>query len=579
MAGAADYKSWSAPALKIECANRKIVQTGTKDKLINRLCIADRGAGLNLPDGRDPFSLKVGDLRKQAAQLGASPIGNLDEILERVVDALVTARPAAAEPAGGDGGGGANASDARAVAEKVLALAEQDDWEAILCLGAGGGSVSAASPTNDLRKAYRKLSIVIHPDKLRGFDGATRAFQALVTALDRVTNPEPPEVEDGGSAGRKKAQRIARSNEGCERTSVACPRCKEEWGASSQEGLPSYAYNFMMTGLRTYTCSTCLCDFGCVSALHFCSKCKKKSKKNKKMPTFDYSPADYHRKIECGDCGHKFGFWSYHVSDRAMDDAIKEARATFEANAKARASKIRRAASRNRGGKDDAPSAKEAEASFVLGLTDNCPRCGVVPEEGCERRGHLADCTDAQAHKKHAARTEQSSARVRDRDADEERMEAAQAKATWDAAGGQTAQLWMLPDACLIEMAGGDDDARNCSRAELISRAAASRDGVLLLTDGDALAPSRKAKRRKLDVESLPSNYASLPADRLREICAAHGFIPKGESKDAVINAIENELHGVKDAPLLLTGGKGGDGDEGDADFCVEKATRDDDGE
>ena len=102
------------------------------------------------------------------------------------------------------------------------------------------------SPLNDLRGAYRRLCRLVHPDKLRGFDGATRAFQALVTALDRVTGSDLP-VE---SEEADKGPGIERTNEGCVRTIVKCPRCEEPWGASKNEGLPDYSYNLLMTGLR-----------------------------------------------------------------------------------------------------------------------------------------------------------------------------------------------------------------------------------------------------------------------------------------------------------------------------------------
>ena len=147
--------------------------------------------------------------------------------------------------------------------------------------------------------------------------------------------------------------------------------------------------------------------------------------------------------------------------------------------------------------------------------------------------------------------------------------------------GKQTAQLWMLPDACLRDMVGDDDDARTCSRDALIARAAATCDGALLLTDGDA-GGRRAAKRRKLDADSLPSNYAQLSLAELRGICAAHGFAPKSDTKDGVLHEIENELTQDKDAPLLLTAGakatKTGDDDDGDEDF-VDLTGGDDDEE
>lgn len=561
------YEGMSCAKLKAALKERGCGASGEKGVLIWRLKLRDRSEGVAMPDGRDPFSLKVGELKKEAARVGVSPMGTNDEMLEGLIDALAADAPEPEAAAGAEGsrGGESGGKDARAVATRVLALAEEDDWEAVLQLGAPGKPLSARSPLNDLKKAYKKLSLAIHPDRLRGFDGATRAFQALVTALDRLSNPAPAAEADGA------AERKQRSNDGCARTDVRCPRCGEAWGASKSEGLPDYAYNFLMTGLKNYTCSTCLCEFGCVSAEHACAKCG---------GDFDYSPADYHRQIECGDCGRAFGFYEFRVSDRAMADAVKDARSDAEKRAKQRASKKRRAdAQRRRGAARAEGAAVDAEACFLLGLSDDCPRCGAFFGEGAsrsEKREHLETCVDAAAHAAKARASAASAARGEKRAADEERADAAQALATWEATGALTSTLWMLPDAALVEMAGGDDDARTCTRAELIARAAAARDGILRITDGSGAAPAGRAKRRKLTADSLPAGYANLTADELRGICAAHGFAPKGDTKDKVLHEIENELHDDKHAPLLLTSGKpaplagdagGDDSESADDDF------------
>ena len=136
------------------------------------------------------------------------------------------------------------------------------------------------SPLNSLRKAYLKLSMIIHPDKLTQykFEDATKAFQALVGAFESLTRPDVP--VDGGVDS--KAKKISRSNAGCVVTTVKCPRCKVAWGAKT-DGNPDYFYNFMMTGLKSYTCSTCLFEFGCMAAIHCCVFCKHE---------FEYSPGD-----------------------------------------------------------------------------------------------------------------------------------------------------------------------------------------------------------------------------------------------------------------------------------------------
>ena len=68
----------------------------------------------------------------------------------------------------------------------------------------------------------------------------------------------------------------------------------------------------MMMGLKQYHCSTCLFEFGCMTAIHLCPHCKLE---------FEYSPSDYHRRITCGrkSCSEKpFGFYMYPTSDRVL---------------------------------------------------------------------------------------------------------------------------------------------------------------------------------------------------------------------------------------------------------------------
>ena len=141
-------------------------------------------------------------------------------------------------------------------------------------------SLSRDSPTAVLRKAYLKMSLAIHPDRIgRTFKEATRSFQVLVTAFERLTSPDAvpggdddDDDDDGGGRGKgkgkkKAAPKIARSNAGCFRTAVHCPRCKQAWG-EKVEGNPDWFYNVMMMGLKSFTCATCLCRFGCMSATH-----------------------------------------------------------------------------------------------------------------------------------------------------------------------------------------------------------------------------------------------------------------------------------------------------------------------
>ena len=145
-----------------------------------------------------------------------------------------------------------------------------------------------------------------------------------MSAFDRLSQPELYAEEEEaakGRKGKKKPAKIQRSNEGCRRTRVDCPRCRVEWGTAIT-GVEPYFYNFMMQGLKCYTCATCLLQFGCMSAVHRCPFC---------AGTFEYDPKDYHRKIKCGNasCGGKeFGFYEFHVSERVERELRDELRAT-----------------------------------------------------------------------------------------------------------------------------------------------------------------------------------------------------------------------------------------------------------
>ena len=114
---------------------------------------------------------------------------------------------------------------------------------------------------------------------------------------------------------------------------VCCPRCRQPWSEGSLDGNPDYFYNFMMMGLKQYSCSTCLCEFGCMTAIHKCPYCKN---------VFEYSPEDYHRKITCGreKCDKKFGFFMYNPSDRVINEMKLSVKTELENRIKAKEAKV-----------------------------------------------------------------------------------------------------------------------------------------------------------------------------------------------------------------------------------------------
>lgn len=132
-------------------------------------------------------------------------------------------------------------------AQAVLSAAAVGDHEGVL--SACGVTVSRDSPFATLRKAYRALAKLIHPDKLGGrFAGATKAFQQLCHAFDTLTAPDLTAPKGGKQ--RKSQPALARDNHNCFRTKVRCPRCRDPWGLPDS-GLQPYEYTFLMQGYKT----------------------------------------------------------------------------------------------------------------------------------------------------------------------------------------------------------------------------------------------------------------------------------------------------------------------------------------
>lgn len=558
----------SAKDLKTELKSRKMVQSGDKPTLVTRLKCAQacEDLGLKTDEGQYPYELNFPGLKRVASGCGVSPMGSQDEVLIAYVDYLKSnSTPGGGTAKANDsmGSAGKSSNDAKddpsAVMKRLLSLAEVDDYIGIINIAAGG-KATASSPASVLRKHYLKLSLVIHPDKNPGNPDATKAFQALVKAFERLTEPQMEAEPTAAEAKkREKTTKIARSNDGCKRTTLCCPRCKEKWSERGLEGNPDYFYNLMMQGLKTFHCSTCLLEFGCMTAIHKCPWCKKQ---------FEYSPQDYHRQIECGNkgCSNKFGFYEYPISERALKDLRQTIRQEQEGRMKQSEAKRRRA------GRSTATTSKEDEAAFVMGISDACPRCGEELEEYSDEdaRKHLRDCDDSTgkitAHKK---KKQEASAKEEQKQKAMSVQEDYSSAAAWKFLGGETEKIWMLTDeAVKSECKSLGINHEGLSKDDMIGQIAAAKqanDGQLLLCDASAGKSAlvvhqtkQKPVRRKLSVDSLPANYHSLPFNVLKTVCVAHGFTPKASTKGALLDEIEaeflgKEVMGDKPATALLT--------------------------
>lgn len=560
----------SVAELKAKLKELGMSQAGDKGTLEHRVKKGTESVrhDLRTPDGDPVHTLKIAKLKKHAAKAGISPIGTLDEIMFAYVDFLTkNVSAASTDGAGGPENEKSSTRDeksnvAKRLSAKVITLAEHDDFVGILNLG--GVDVTASSSAAILRKAYLKLSLVLHPDKNRDAPDPTKVFQTLVNAYERLTRPEL--VEDAAPVAKKGAKRrkaISRSNVGCERTRVCCPRCESPWSESSSvEGNPEYCYNFLMMGVRSYTCATCLLEFGCMTAVHRCPHCDR---------TFEYHPDDYHRKIKCGNagCDKEFGFYLYHVSDRATKETKTEVRRLRERAVRVTEQKRRRAeALRRRRGA--AINDDDAEMAFSLGLANECPRCGASLADLADEDeiSHLRDCRDDVAIRAHSKRKAAAERETNERRGRRTAQEDVASRAAWDFLGGANRDAWLLTDGALRkECAERGVNAEGKETHEMIagltSKRARSR-ALTKLDDGGAQKKSSPGDDDDDDNDTLPSNLHSMTVAQLRAVAAARGVVVGSRARKCdVIDLLERSTERENDDHVLAITGTGEKGASG----------------
>ena len=128
-------------------------------------------------DGTNPVELNMAELRKCAIAIGANIVGDRCDILQSVVDTLAKQGASMKSTTSSSSSSSSSSKDTNeidpiAIGTRILALAENDDDEGILNLGINKGSdkITRDSAPGLLRKAYLKLSLVIHPDRLKWYD-------------------------------------------------------------------------------------------------------------------------------------------------------------------------------------------------------------------------------------------------------------------------------------------------------------------------------------------------------------------------------------------------------------------------
>ncbi|CUG90840.1 Hypothetical protein, putative, partial [Bodo saltans] len=134
-------------------------------------------------------------------------------------------------------------------------------------------------------------------------DGCDNSDDDTMTAIWSETLAPPPRSV-------KEVLTRNRTNDGCLRTTVKCPRCASAWQPDDNK---QYSL-FMGYGLKIH-CQLCLLLYGCATATHVCS-CSK---------SFDYDSSLYDSKVTCtGKCKKSFGFMYYPVTGEHLNK-IREA--------------------------------------------------------------------------------------------------------------------------------------------------------------------------------------------------------------------------------------------------------------
>ena len=538
-----------AGELKNFLKEKKIKQSGEKGFLIWRIKSFIECQD-KLIDGVHPLCLKGAKLRKACAQRSLSCIGNDDEMHELLVTYLKENVESASNNKADDTNVDDNTSDAKRqaaieLANKVLTLNDEGDYEGILSLL--GNKITSKSSTSQMRKSYLKISVIIHPDKLKDFDKSTIAFQALVTAFERLSQPDLHKEKETKKSSSKT---IMRSNEGCFRTRIGCPRCHSAWGLPLS-GLPDYCYNVFMQGLKMYCCSECLFEFGCLTADHQCPHCSK---------TFQYDPNDYHRHVSCGNekCQSTFGFYTYNMSARA-EKVLREEITNDQLKKMKRREQLQARAARGKR-KDIAQSADEnlafQEKLFLHKLIDECPRCGEIPEEGDSEslHLHLKECVDTKKHRMHRKKKVQEEEERQNKKRKMDKQEDMQSFKVWEYLGSEQSQLYLLSDGAIKKACQENDiDTSGLDRNNMIANLVAMKQKNLCLTDGKESGNKSEFKR-----DLLPPNLNEMSWKQLQGICACHGYKPRSTNKNGLIREIEREVEKAeerRDSKSMLENG------------------------
>jgi hypothetical protein len=244
----------------------------------------------------------------------------------------------------------------------------------------------------------------------------------------------------------------------------------------------------------------------------------------------------------------------FHCSDRAIKNVKVEVKELRELRAKQTEQKKRRAESARR--RRGVSNEKEADAAFLMGLVNECPRCGIslADLEDQDEMDHLQNCNDdegkisANKRKKEALEGAKSQKRQR-----QELQDDVAAKAAWQLLGSENEDMWLLTDGALEKECAeqGVDVAKGKTSSHEMIASLVKKGKSSALTKFDP-------KNGKNTTSSLPSNLHSMTISQLRAVAASRGItVGTKLCKSDVIDLIESEseLDSESKGPLMLTNG------------------------
>ncbi|ORC92792.1 uncharacterized protein TM35_000021180 [Trypanosoma theileri] len=164
-------------------------------------------------------------------------------------------------------------------------------------------------------------------------------------------------------------------------TKVSCPQCRTQWVPDSKQ---HYSL-FMGPAGKKVHCETCLCRFGCATALHACPHCS---------GNFDYDVSMYDKTIECKRCNQTIGFPYYPVNQQLIDLVKLEEWREQEEEKRTR-ERDERAARRNQS--EDGTSEEFHQLVGACIVNEMCPLCQRTIT--ARHRQHIETCLKTKGSK------------------------------------------------------------------------------------------------------------------------------------------------------------------------------------